>query len=191
MTTRLFSEALNELNDKYIVEAAQKPQTGPLPLVWWSAHKIAACICAAVFAAAFSFGTAFAVNADFRQAVISFLFPIYTERTLHEIDEGHRTASFDRADTLCTFLEKFNAEHMIEGLTVTKDSGFHYVFLEENDLTLRAIVDCDTPNDKLLVTMERIPYKETTGLWQVSAYQVIDSKTAAEMLERQQSSLSK
>ncbi len=36
--------------------------------------------------------------------------------------------------------------------------------------------------------MERSPYQETTGLWQVTACQAVDSKTAAEMLERQQSS---
>ena len=84
MTTRLFSEAPNELNNKYRRDGSK-----------------AACVCTAVFAVAFSFGTAFAATADFRQAVISFLFQIYTERTLHEIDEGYRTASFDRTDTLC------------------------------------------------------------------------------------------
>lgn len=97
--------------------------------------------------AIFSFGTAFAVSADFRQAVISFLFPTYTENQLHEIDEGHRTGSFSMEDTLFTFLEKFNSENVV---------------------------------------MERNDYKETTGLWQVIAYQILDSEIANEMIDNRQ-----
>ena len=49
------------------------------------------------------FGAAMAVSADFREAVRTLLFPVYAEDTLHEIDQGHRTGSFDRTDTLLTF----------------------------------------------------------------------------------------
>lgn len=97
--------------------------------------------------AIFSFGTACAVSADFRQAVISFLFPTYTENQLHEIDEGHRTGSFSMEDTLFTFLEKFNSENVV---------------------------------------MERNDYKETTGLCQVIAYQILDSEIANEMIDNRQ-----
>lgn len=95
----------------------------------------------------FSFGTACAVSADFRQAVISFLFPTYTENQLCEIDDGHRTGSFSMEDTLFIFLEKFNSEHVV---------------------------------------MERNDYKETTGLWQVIAYQILDSEIANEMIDNRQ-----
>lgn len=98
----------------------------------------------------FSFGTACAVSADFRQAVISFLFPTYTENQLCEIDDGHRTGSFSMEDTLFIFLEKFNSEHV------------EHVVMERND------------------------YKETTGLWQVIAYQILDSEIANEMIDNRQ-----
>ena len=57
--------------------------------------------------------------------------------------------------------------------------------LSDRSGLIKAIVDCNRPDYKLLVTMERKPYKETTGLWQVVSYQVISSeiakKTVSEM----------
>lgn len=36
------------------------------------------------------------------------------------------------------------------------------------------------------VVMERNDYKETTGLWQVIAYQILDSEIANEMIDNRQ-----
>lgn len=183
MNTKLFSDAMGEINDKYIMEALEKRKVKPLHFNWWKAHKIAACFTAIILTIAFSFGTAFAVSADFRQAVISFFFPTYTENQLHEIDEGHRTGSFSMEDTLFTFLEKFNGENMVDNITAKEDNGFEYVILVNDENSVNVIVECSTPNDKLLVIMEQNDYKETTGLWQVVAYQILDNKTANEMID--------
>jgi len=184
MNAKLFSDALSEIGDPYIMRALVKRRPKPSSSDWWRCHKIAACFSAIVFIAAVSFGTALAVSADFRQAIVSVLFPRYTENQLHEIDEGHRTGSFDMQDTLLTFLEKFNNEAMAEGITVKKENGFEYVVLPGGENSVNVIAACTTPNDKLLVTMERKAYKETTGLWQVTAYQILDAKTASAMIDR-------
>lgn len=186
MNAKLFSDAMDEIDDKYIMEALVERRAKSLHLSWWKFHKVAACFSAIILIAAFSFGTAFAVSADFRQAVISFLFPTYTENQLHEIDEGHRTGSFSMEDTLFTFLEKFNSENMVDNITVKKDNGFEYVILPNAENSVDVIVECTTPDDKLLVVMERNDYKETTGLWQVIAYQILDSETAKEMIDNKQ-----
>lgn len=125
-----------------------------------------------------------AVSDDFRQAVVSFLFPAYTDDRLHEIDEGHRTGSFSMEDTLFTFLERFNGEGMADVEAVKNDDGFEYVVLDGGDGAVNAVVDCTEPDYKLLVVMERVEYKDTTGLWQVTGYQIIDAEEADEMLGR-------
>lgn len=183
MNVKLFSEAMNEMDDKYIMEAIVERKPKTFPLGWWKFHKIAACFAAIIFIAVFSFGTAFAVNADFRQAVISFLFPVYTENRLLEIDEGHGTGSFSMEDTLCTFLEKFNSENMVDNVTVRKENGFEYVILANGENSINVIVECTAPDNKLFVVMERKDYKETTGLWQITAYQILDSETANKMMD--------
>lgn len=183
MNAKLFSDAMDKIDDKYIMEALVVRRAKPLRLGWWKFHKVAACFSAIILIVVFSFGAAFAVNADFRQAVISFLFPAYTENQLHEIDEGHRSGSFSMEDTLFTFLEKFNSENMADNVTVKKDNGFEYVILPNAENSVDVIVECTNPDDKLLVVMERIDYKETTGLWQVIAYQVLDNETEKEMID--------
>jgi len=184
MNAKLFSDALSELSDKYIIRAMVKEKSKPALLDWWKRHKIAACFSAVILITALSFGTALAASADFRQAVISILFPLYTENQLHEIDEGHRTGSFDMQDTLLTFLENFNRENMGDNITAKKENGFEYVVLQDGEKSVNVIVECTTPNDKLFVEMERIAYEETTGLWQVVAYQILDSQTADELIAR-------
>ena len=87
-------------------------------------------------------------------------------------------------DTLFTFLEKFNNENMEYNVTVKKDNGFEYVIVASDENSVDVIVACTNPNDTLLVMMERNDYKETTGLWQVVAYQVLDSESAYEMIKR-------
>lgn len=185
MNTKLFSEAMGQLDSPYIMEALVEHKPKPFRVRWWKFHKIAACIAAVVLMALFSFGTAFAVSAEFRQALTSFLFPAYTEHELSEIDEGHRTGSFNLEDTLFTFLEKFNREQLVDGVTVKKDHGFDYVVLHQENNSASVIVECNPPTDKLLVLMEKKDYKETTGLWQVVAYQVIDYKTANDWIGKQ------
>ena len=182
MNDKLFSEAMNEIDDKYITEAMVERKPKTLYLDWRKFYRIAVCFCAVVLITAFSFGTAFALSADFRQAVISFLFPAYTQNQLHEIDEGHRTGSFSMEDTLFTFLEKFNSENLENNVTVKKENGFEYTVLPTDENTINVIVECTALNAKLLVVMERSNYKETIGLWQVTAYQILDSNAANEML---------
>jgi len=176
---KLFCGITNVGDD--LIEEAGKVQKRKKTASWRWAKGLAACFSAAILIAAFSFGTAFAAIPDFRQAVISFLFPIYTENRLHEIDEGHRTGSFSMEDTLFTFLEKFNAEQMGAGITVKKENGFEYTVLSQDENLVHVIVSCITPDHKLLVNMERAEYEETTGLWQVISYQILDSETADEM----------
>lgn len=178
-TSKLY-HSISNINSQFIEEAQSKMK--PLRLNWWNVHKIAACLTAAVLAAALSFGTAFAASAEFRHTVISFLFPVYAENELHEIAEGHRTGSFSMEDTLFTFLEKFNNENLADGVTVKKENGFEYAVLPIDDGFADVIVACNAPNDKLLVIMEKSVYGETTGLWQVTAYQIIDSGTADDMI---------
>lgn len=172
--------SITNVNSQFIEEAQIKVKL--LHFGWWKSHKVAACIAAAILAATLSFGTAFAASAEFRQAVISFLFPAYTENELHEIDEGHRTGSFSMEDTLFTFLEKFNNENPVGGIIAKKENGFDYAILPSDNNSVNVIVECNTPNDKLLVIMEKGDYGETTGLWQVIAYQIIDNKTADNMI---------
>lgn len=128
----------------------------------------------------------FSADADFRQAAISFLFPTYTENQLHEIDEGHKTGSFSMENILFAFLDKFNNENMVDNITAKNDNGFEYVVLANGENSVDVIVECTSPNEKLLVVMQRNDYKETTGLWQVMAYQILDSKTANEMIDNRQ-----
>ena len=110
-------------------------------------------------------------------------FPAYTEHELHEIDEGHRTGAFSLEDTLFTFLEKFNSENMEDGITVKRENGFEYMILSDGENSVNVVAACTTPGDTLLVVMERKEYEETTGLWQVTAYQIIDGKTVDKMIE--------
>lgn len=183
MDRKLFFDAENEIRDTYITEAPTDRKLKPPHLSCRKLHKPAACFSAGFLIAALSFGTAFAVNANFRQTVIPFLFPAYTENQLHEIDEGHRTGSFSMEDTLFTFLEKFNSGIMADNISVTKANGFNYIILPETENSVNVIAECTSPDNKLLVVMEKSDYKETAGLWQVIAYQILDSRTAKELIE--------
>lgn len=182
MNIEKFAEAMNEIDDRYIMEALKANNPTMLRLSWYKFHKIAACCLVIVLITVFSFGTALAVSADFRQAVISFFSPGYTENELYEIDEGHRSGSFSMEDTLFNFLEKFNNENMIDDVTVKKEHGFEYVVITNDDNSINVIVECTNPHDKLLVVMINNDYKETTGLWQIIGYQILDSETANNMI---------
>lgn len=79
-------------------------------------------------------------------------------------------------------MEKFNNENLANNITVKKENGFEYAILSSDDNSVNVIVECNVPNDKLLVIMEKSDYEETTGLWQVMAYQIIDNETADDMI---------
>ena len=186
MNAQKFSDAMSLIDDRYITEALKDRRDRPLHLRWWKFHKAAACFSAAVFAAMLLFGTAFAGNPDFRQAVISVLFPTYTDDQLHEIEDGHRTGSFSMEDTLFTFLTQFNEEHLAGSITAKKDHGFEYTVVSSGENFADVVVECTTPDHKLLVIMERTDYEETTGLWQITAYQTLNDSAAEELLDNRQ-----
>ena len=166
-----------------LIEEAQMAQRRKKVAMRRRWGMIAACFLAITLSTS---GTAFAASEDFRQLAISFFFPVYTENELHEIDEGHRTGSFSMEDTLFTFLEKFNTEHMAGEITVKNENGFEYVVLAQNENSINVIASCTTPDDKLFIIMERTNYKETTGLWQVTAYQILDREAANELIDNGQ-----
>lgn len=147
-------------------------------------RRAAVCAGAALLAAVLVFGTAFAADASFRRAVVSVLFPRYSESKLREIDGGRGTGSFDAEDVLCTFLDRFNSERMEPGLSAEKQGGYRYSLLSEGSGTAEAIVDCNRSDYKLLVTLKREPYRNTVGLWQTVSYRVLDSAAAESMREK-------
>ena len=171
-------QLLGEIDEQYITQSI--PPEGSAQrrfrLPSW-----AACLCLCLLTAAVAFTTAVAVSADFRQAVRALLFPVYTEDTLQEIDQGHRTGSFDRSDTLFTFLEQFNREELESGVQVKKENGFAYTILSEGEDYTDLLVGCENPNQLLLVKMSLLPYEETTGLWQVTAYQILTPSEAEQL----------
>jgi hypothetical protein len=184
--------AIGAISDDLLEEAAPKEFTEDIlshskfkigrHLAWfWRVHRVAALVGVVLLSISMTFATAFAASSTFRQAVISIFFPIYSDNEIKEIDNGHRTGSFDKMDVLFTFLEKFNSENMEDDLKAKKDRGFVYTLLPENENLIQAIVESEHPDSKILVRMERIAYEETTGLWQVVSYQIIDASTANKM----------
>ena len=98
--------------------------------------------------------------------------------------DGHMTGSFDEVDTLLSFLDRFNAEKMEFGVLAENNAGYTYSMLSDSPDTIMAVVECNISNYKILVTMEKLDYEETTGIWQVVSYQMITNKAASEVLER-------
>lgn len=85
-------------------------------------------------------------------------------------------------DTLLSFLDKFNHEKMERGLLAKLDNGYKYSLLADSKDKILSVVDCNLAEYKLVVTMKKKAYEDTTGIWQVVSYQVIDMKAANEML---------
>lgn len=162
-------QLLGEIDERYITESLPPEAARQLRLPTW-----AACLCMTLLTAALLFGAAVAVSADFREAVRTLLFPVYSENTLHEIDQGHRTGSFDRTDTLLTFLDRFNREGLEPAVQVKQENGFAYEILSESEDQAEILVECKNPKQALIVNMVLLPYEETTGLWQVVSYQVTE-----------------
>jgi hypothetical protein len=174
------SQAIGQIDLIYIQEAMEvKRSTQRLHKVC----KLAACICVGFLAASLITVTAFAKSETFRDAVISILYPIYSSDEIVELDNGHRTGSFDEQDTLLSFLDRFNAEKMEFGVQAENNAGYTYSLLSNSSDSILAIVQCNISNYKLLVTLERLDYEDTTGIWQVISYQMITNEEALEVTE--------
>ena len=162
-------QLLGEIDERYITgslppEVVRRPR---LPA--WTA-----CLCMTLLTVTLLFGAAMAVSADFRKAVRTLLFPVYAEDTLHEITQGRRTGSFDRTDTLLTFLDRFNREGLEPDVQVKQENGFACEILCEREERTEILVECENLEQTLIVNMVLRPYEETTGLWQVVSYQVTE-----------------
>ena len=181
MNGELFTQAMDLLDDCYILEAAEKRGGAARPLRR-TFRRIAACAAALLLVAALSFGAALAASPALRQSVAAFLFPHYGESELQEIEEGHRTGSFSLEDTLFTFLEYFNSQDLGTGIAVKKEEGFLCEFLTDDGNSASVLAACTSPDWRLLVTMERVPYEETAGLWQVTAWQLLPAGEAEALL---------
>lgn len=147
-------------------------------------NRLAACIGMAFVLVSLTAVTAFAASESFREAVISLLYPIYSSDEIKELDNGHMAGSFDETDTLLSFLDRFNAEKMEFGVLAENNAGYTYSMLSNSQNTILAVVECNISNYKILVTMEKLDYEETTGIWQVVSYQMITSEAAEEVLKR-------
>ncbi len=186
MNKEKLSQAVGAIDTRYIAEAAEPVPAAVLhvrPKRFLGKHRAAACLCIALLTVFAAFSTALAASEPLRSAVIAVFMPSYSGSEIKQIDEGHKTGSFDKEDVLFTFLDKFNNEKMEPGLEARKDGGYHYKFLPDEGSPEKAVVDCSQPDKKLLVTMELKPYSGTAGLWQVTSYQVISSKAAQAMVQ--------
>lgn len=183
------SKAVTQIDFNYINEAleADNSLSGEKKksrYLFYRAHRLAACIAMAFMVASLAAVTAFAASESFRETVISLLYPIYSSDEIKALDNGHMTGSFDETDTLLSFLDRFNAEKMEFGIQAEYNSGYTYSMLSDSQDTILAVVECNISNYKILVTMERLDYEETTGIWQVVSYQMITSEAAAEVVKR-------
>ena len=116
-------------------------------------------------------------------ALVPYVFPVYTEELLQAIDEGHATGAFDPQDVLFSFLEVFDQEKLAGSAMVQRDSGFDYSVLSQEESSVRFLLKRTGTGERLLVQMQKIDYKETTGLWQVTGYQILTTEAADQMPE--------
>jgi len=172
---------ITNIREEYI-EEAQCKENKNRKLRFIKEHRFFAYICAALLVAVFLFATACAASETFRQAVIKFFYPLYSSEAIKEIDNGHMTGSFDEIDTLLSFLDKFNNDKLEHGLMAKRDNGYTYSLFSNSDNGTTAVVECNIVGYKLLVTLERIAYEDTTGLWQVVSYQIVSQDEADIML---------
>lgn len=198
MRREKISQIINQIHTEYIsealeLEAAISSKKKNKGIVFYKKYRFAVCICVVILAAMLSFTTAFATNELFRETIIRIFYPLYTSDEIKELDNGHRTGSFDITDTLLTFLNKFNKEKMELGISAKNENGYTHTLIHntsnvkdvENIMdSVYAIVESNNPDYKILVTMQQISHKETTGTWQVTAYQIITAEKADELLAK-------
>lgn len=195
MRSKKISDLIGRIDLEYIIEALEaennikESNTSRKAVRFWQVHRLAACVCIAFLVMMLSFTAVFAASESFRNMIIKVLFPVYSQGELKEIAEGHMTGSFDEVDTLLTFLSRFNAEKMEEGISAKCDSGYSYILLngseksEKSPDVLLAVAESSTPDYRILVRMEKREYEETTGIWQIVSYQIITSQKADKMLK--------
>lgn len=183
------SQALSQIEFIYVQEAieAENALTGERKK-WgrrfYGAYRMAACVGMVFAVMSLAAVTAFAASESFRETVISLLYPIYSSDEIKELNNGHMTGSFDEVDTLLSFLDRFNTEKMEFGVLAENNEGYTYSMLSDSPDTIMAVVECNISNYKILVTMEKLDYEETSGIWQVVSYQMITSEVASEVMER-------
>jgi uncharacterized protein YacL (UPF0231 family) len=64
------------------------------------------------------------------------------------------------------------------GVQAENNAGYTYSLFSDSPDSILAIVECNISNYKLLVTMKRLDYEDTTGIWQVTSYQMITNEKA-------------
>lgn len=189
MNRENISQAISQIDLNYIKEAiesenvlsGERKKRGHR---FYGAYRMAACVGMAFMVVSLAAVTAFAASESFRETVISLLYPIYSSDEIKELNNGHMTGSFDEVDTLLSFLDRFNAEKMEFGVLADNNAGYTYSMLSDSPDTILAVVECNISNYKILVTMEKLDYEETSGIWQVVSYQMITSEVASEVMER-------
>ena len=194
MNRAQISQAVGQIDLKFVQEAmepGQNPARGETA-VWKSPAaarrkricRMAAGLGMALLAVSLATVTAFAASGTFRRTVISFLYPLYSTGEIKALDQGHSTGSFGEQDTLLSFLDRFNAEKLEFGVRAEKDGGYTYSMASGSPDVILAVVDCNISGYKLLVTMNRLAYEDTAGIWQVVSYQMVTEQAAGEILEK-------
>lgn len=197
MNCEKISQVINQIDIDYISEALEvesmiSNKNKNKVILFYKNYRFAACMCMIVLAIMLSFTTAFATSESFRETIVRILYPLYTSDEIKKLDSGHLTSSFDETDTLLTFLDKFNKEKMELGIFARKENGYAYTLVHNTSDVMEAdniidsvfaIVESNISNYKLLITMQKIPYEETTGIWQVTAYQIVMAEKADKILE--------
>ena len=124
---------------------------------------------AAATVSALIFSTAFALSPSFREFFISVLFPVYDEKSYTAIDNGHMTGSFDEDNVIMTFLDSLEKE---ENIGIKSEKGYDYTVSEISETKHEVSVSCAEEGISVYLITENIPYEETSGLWQVTAYRI-------------------
>ncbi len=167
--------------EKILQEIIENMETGRKSNFTKKYHRFAVGVAAAVALLLGSFGTAYAASPAFREYIHSLLFPIYASDELVSIEDGHMTGSFDQADVLLSFLDKFNKKEFGNSITAAKENGYHYSLFVQNENQFRVFVDSSIDEYSIVVYMERIAYESTEGIWQVTGYQILEKSTAENM----------
>lgn len=189
MNRENISQAISQIDLNYIKEAIESENvlSGERKKCghrFYGAYRMAACVAMAFMVVSLAAVTAFAASESFRETVISLLYPIYSSDEIKELNSGHMAGSFDAVDTLLSFLDRFNTEKMEFGVLAENNAGYTYSMLSDSPDTIMAVVECNISNYKILVTMEKLDYEETSGIWQVVSYQMVTSEVASEVMER-------
>ena len=159
MTAMELSRIIGMVDDDIIEDCMAVKSRRPLKI-----FIIAAVVCAMAFT------TAFALSPEFRHMLISVFSPVYDEEAFTAIDEGHRTGNFDEDDVIMTFLSHLEQE---ENITIKTENGYDYDINEISENIHEVLVHCPDDVTEVILRVENIPYKETTGLWQVTGYNMI------------------